>query len=108
MSNYYYLHIKLILQRPVEIFTAPYLKKNVLQAVKQLFGEIAAAVCIDVLKLNPETLEAVLRVPKSHYVKVKGSLVLSGLYEGQQCTYRLEKCSPLLLALQGDSREYKH
>ncbi|CAG9766290.1 unnamed protein product [Ceutorhynchus assimilis] len=107
MSNYYYLDIKLILANPEEVTPAFY-KKNILEAVKQLFGETGASIPIDILKFNSETLEAILRVPKSHYIKIRSSLVLSGKYEGIRCIYSIQKSTPLLLALQGDSRNYNH
>lgn len=59
-------------------------------------------------KFNPETLRAIIRVPISHYIKVRGSLTLCGKYEGQNCIYLVQKSSSLLLALQGDSRDYNH
>lgn len=79
-----------------------------MEAVKQLFGEIGAAIPIDVLKFNPQTLEGIIRVPSSHYIKVRGSLTLCGWYEGQNCVYRVRKSTPFLLGLLGDSRDYLH
>ncbi|KAL1513009.1 hypothetical protein ABEB36_002497 [Hypothenemus hampei] len=107
MSNYCYIVIQLILTKAVEV-TPVYLKKNILESVKQLFGEVGASVNIDLLKFNSQTLEGILRVPSCHFIKLRASLVLSGYYEGIQCTYLIKKTSSLLLALQGDSRDYKH
>lgn len=79
-----------------------------MEAIKQLFGEIGAATTIDILKFNPETLEAIVRVPKTFYIKLRGSLTLCGKYEGRPCIYFVRKTTSLLLALQGDSRSYNH
>ncbi|XP_050306122.1 ribonuclease P protein subunit p14 [Anthonomus grandis grandis] len=107
MSENYYLDVKLILQDPEEVPVA-YLKKNILEALRELFGEIGATITIDILKFNPETLEAIIRVPESHYIKLRGSLTLCGRYEGKRCIYSVRKSTPVLLALQGDSRNYIH
>lgn len=75
----------------------------------QLFGEVAAAaINIDILKCDISTPRLILRVPKSYYIKLRSSLTLASQYEGQTCVYKIHKASPLLLALQGDSRIYNH
>lgn len=79
-----------------------------MQAVKTLFGEIGASVTVDILKYNPDTRRAILRVPADFYVKLHSSLTLCGEYEGIHCAYRVHKTSPLLLTLLGDSRDYIH
>lgn len=88
--------------------TAVYFKKNIISALNQLFGEVATAVNIDILKYDPINRRATLRVPKSHYIKLRNSLTLCGTYEGEPCAYKIHKASPLLLSLQGDSRNYNH
>lgn len=88
--------------------TAVYFKKNIISALNQLFGEVATAVNIDILKYDPINRRSILRVPKTHYIKLRTSLTLCGIYEGEPCAYRIHKASPLLLALQGDSRNYSH
>jgi len=76
--------------------------------VKQLFGEVQAAIPTDLLKYDPVEKRAILRVPKDHYVKLRSSLTLTGDYEGIPCCYNIHKATPLLLALLGDSRNYEH
>ncbi|XP_066142616.1 ribonuclease P protein subunit p14 [Euwallacea fornicatus] len=107
MNNYHYLDIKLILQNPEEV-TPAFFKKNILEGVKQLFGEVGSSVNIDVLKFDPHCLEGIIRIPKSQHIKIRGSLTLYGWYESQSCIYRVRKSAPLLLGLLGDSREYIH
>ncbi|XP_076268183.1 ribonuclease P protein subunit p14-like [Rhynchophorus ferrugineus] len=108
MSKYYYLDVSMVFEFQKEV-TPAYFKKYILESIKQIFGEFAAAaIQIDILKFNPETLRAVLRVPKEFYIKLRASLTLSGQFEGVKCSYIVHKASPLLLALQGDSRDYQH
>lgn len=76
--------------------------------IDQVFGETAAAIPIDILRYNPSTKEAILRVHKDQYVKVRSSLTLCGDYEGTPCVYRVRKATPMLLSLLGDSRTYIH
>lgn len=84
------------------------MKKNITEAVNQLFGEVSAAVTIDILKYDSNNNKAIVRVPKSHYVKLRSSLTLASKYEGLPCIYRVHKATPLLLTLQAESRYYKH
>lgn len=134
MSNYYYLDVSLLvptflkflvninisctnltsyyfreLVNPQQADITPaFLKKNIVEAVKELFGEVNAAVTIDLLKYNPQNNQVIIRVPKSHYIKIRNSLTLSCKYEGQLCVYKIHKSTPLLLALQAESRNYNH
>ncbi|KAJ8971304.1 hypothetical protein NQ314_000781 [Rhamnusium bicolor] len=88
--------------------TPVFFKKNIIEAINELFGEVGAAVNIDLLKYQSSCRRAILRVPKTHYVKVRSSLTLCGKYEGKVCAYRVHKATPLLLALQAESRDYNH
>ncbi|XP_060529657.1 ribonuclease P protein subunit p14 [Cylas formicarius] len=97
-----------ILRDHQEEVTPAFFKQNLIEALKQLFGEVGAAISIDILKYFPEKLRAYIRVPKSHYIKLRSSLVLCGTYQNRRSTYVIHKASPLLLTLQGDSRDYSH
>lgn len=108
MSQYYYLDVTLVLEIPEVGVPRAFFKKNIVEAVRKVFGEVGASVNIDILKYNSLTLRGIIRVPKSHYIKVRSSLTLCGRYEGQRCVYIVHKATPLLLALQGDSRHYEH
>ncbi|CAH0550235.1 unnamed protein product [Brassicogethes aeneus] len=82
--------------------TPVFFKSNILQAIKNLFGEVTASVDVDVLKYNIETNRGLLRVPKTEYIKVRNSLTLySKTLEQVHCAFRVHKASSLLLALQG-------
>lgn len=63
---------------------------------------------MDLLKYNQAERRGIVRVPKSHYIKLRSSLTLRGTYEAVNCAYRIHKVSPLLLGLIGDSRSYLH
>ncbi|XP_031357910.1 ribonuclease P protein subunit p14-like [Photinus pyralis] len=104
---YYYLDVSLVLADNQEITPALF-KNHILTSVKQVFGEIGAAVPFDVLKYDSTQNRAILRVPRDHYVKFRGSLTLAGYYQGVLCAYTVHKASPLLLSLLGDSRSYVH
>ncbi|KAL3285651.1 hypothetical protein HHI36_000183 [Cryptolaemus montrouzieri] len=109
MSVYYYLDITLKFDDKLQVDVTPaFFKDNIVRAVRSVFGEFACNANIDLLKYNPNTLNAIIRVPKQLYVKVHASLTLCGNYGDRRCAYIVNKTSPLLLSLQGDSRNYKH
>lgn len=86
-----------------------YFKKNIVSSMKKIFGEVAASVTIDILKYDPLTRRAILRVPSNYYSKLHSALTLCGQYEEEtECCYKINKTSPLLLALNCDSRSYIH
>ena len=86
--------------------TPEYFKQNIISAIRQLFGEVSACVDIDILKYNFISKRAVVRVPGDYYVKTRSSLTLCGKYQDTACSYQIHKASPVLLNLQGDSRDY--
>ncbi|XP_018357678.1 PREDICTED: uncharacterized protein LOC108757678 isoform X3 [Trachymyrmex cornetzi] len=62
---------------PDLIVSPVYLKKNILEAVRSLFGEEGAKSPVDILKLSPEKRRFVLRCPDNSYVRLRASLTLS-------------------------------
>lgn len=80
-------------------------KQLLVSALKDLFGEVGAAVPLDVLTYEEKTLSAILRVCSSGVVKLWSSLTLLGSYKGKKCAFRVAQVSPFLLALSGNSRE---
>lgn len=88
--------------------TAVFFKKHLIQSLKELFGEVASAVDVDVLKYNENERRAILRISSDYYLKLRASLTLSGKYEDIPCAYRIHKASSHLLHLVGDSRDYIH
>uniref|UniRef100_A0A3Q2QJE8 Ribonuclease P/MRP subunit p14 n=1 Tax=Fundulus heteroclitus TaxID=8078 RepID=A0A3Q2QJE8_FUNHE len=68
---------------------------------------VGAALNVDVLKYDEETLSALLRVPSRGLVKLWSSLTLQGSYKNQTCAFRVLQVSPFLLALTGNSRDLR-
>lgn len=88
--------------------THVYLKKNILEAVRQLFGKEGAKATIDVLKFIPAERRFVLRCPSDSYVRLRAALTLATRYEGASCVYIVHRASPNLLSFTADSRTYEH
>ncbi|XP_014477587.1 PREDICTED: ribonuclease P protein subunit p14 [Dinoponera quadriceps] len=109
MRKMHYLDVSLELsQRSDQEVTHIYLKKNVLQAVRQLFGEEGAKSTIDILKFDPATLRFILRCSSYDYVRLRAALTFATKYEGHTCVYIVHRVSPNLLSFIADSRTYEH
>ena len=100
-SKYWYLDVSLL--RADEVVTVTYFKMQVLNAMKQMFGEFGAASPIDIMKFSPLSARAILRCPASSYVKLRGSLTLTST-----CVFKIHKTSPILISLLSNSRSYDH
>ncbi|XP_058856252.1 ribonuclease P protein subunit p14-like isoform X3 [Acipenser ruthenus] len=101
-------------QHPQRIFeggnirlNAAHFKQLIISSLRELYGEIGAALPFDVLKFEENTLSAVLRVYSSALVRLWSALTLLGGYQGQPCGVRVVQVTPFLLALSGNSRELK-
>jgi len=88
--------------------TPVYLKKNILQGVRQLFGEEGTKSQIDILKFNRANHRFVLRCPSDSYTRLRAVLTLATTYEGKTCVYTVHQASPNLLSLTANSRTYVH
>lgn len=88
--------------------TSVYLKKNILESVRQLFGVKGANSRIDILKFSPAEHRFVLRCSSDGYVRLRVALTLASTYEGRTCVYTVHRASPNLLSLTADSRTYVH
>ncbi|XP_042679712.1 ribonuclease P protein subunit p14 [Centrocercus urophasianus] len=84
---------------------APQLKQLVVAALRELHGEVGAALPVDVLAYEEKSLCAVLRVISGGLVKLWSALTLQGFYQNRRCAFRVLQTSPFLLALAGNSRE---
>ncbi|XP_027556604.1 ribonuclease P protein subunit p14 [Neopelma chrysocephalum] len=80
-------------------------KQLVVSALRELHGEVGAALPVDVLTYEEKTLSAILRVISSGLVKLWSALTLLGFYQNRRCAFRVLQTSPFLLALSGNSRE---
>ncbi|XP_038666433.1 ribonuclease P protein subunit p14 [Scyliorhinus canicula] len=105
--DYHYLKVGLAFEetRPGFRLNAAHFKQLIVSALKDLHGEIGAALPFDVLKFEEETLTSILRVKSNGLVKLWSALTLLGSYQNQKCAFRVTQVSPFLLALSGNSRE---
>lgn len=104
-SEHHYMKVCLEFQEHgVELNVAQF-KQLLISALKDLFGEVDAALPLDILTYEEETLSAILRICSSGLVRLWSSLTLLGSYKGKKCAFRVIQVSPFLLALSGNSRE---
>lgn len=85
-----------------------YLKKNILEAVRQLCGEEGAKNPIDILKFTPAKRRFIVRCPSNFYTQLRASLTLATKYENETCVYTVHRASRNLLSFTADSRTYNH
>ncbi|KAM9134090.1 ribonuclease P protein subunit p14 [Pangshura tecta] len=104
-SEHHYVKLRLEFQGGGIRLNAAHFKQLVTSALKELHGEVGAALPIDVLTYEEKTLSAILRVPSSGLVKLWSALTLLGSYQNRKCAFRVIQTSPFLLALSGNSRE---
>lgn len=104
-SEHHYMKVCLEFQDHGVGLNVAQFKQLLISALKDLFGEVAAALPLDVLTYEEKTLSAILRICSSGLVKLWSSLTLLGSYKGKKCAFRVIQVSPFLLALSGNSRE---
>uniref|UniRef100_A0A673VQ07 Ribonuclease P protein subunit p14 n=2 Tax=Suricata suricatta TaxID=37032 RepID=A0A673VQ07_SURSU len=104
-SEHHYMKVRLEFQDPGVGLNAAQFKQLLISALKDLFGEVDAALPLDILTYEEKTLSAILRICSSGLVKLWSSLTLLGSYKGKKCAFRVIQVSPFLLALSGNSRE---
>ncbi|XP_024060641.1 ribonuclease P protein subunit p14 [Terrapene carolina triunguis] len=104
-SGHHYVKLRLEFQDGGMRLNAAHFKQLILSALKELHGEVGAALPVDVLTYEEKTLSAILRVPSSGLVKLWSALTLLGSYQNRKCAFRVIQTSPFLLALSGNSRE---
>ncbi|KAL1766144.1 ribonuclease P protein subunit p14 [Sigmodon hispidus] len=104
-SEYHYMKVCSEFQEDSIGLNAAQFKQLLVSALKDLFGEIGAALSADVLTYEEKTLSAILRVYSSDLAKLWSSLTLFGTYKNKKCAFRVIQVSPFLLALSVNSRE---
>ncbi|XP_015440003.1 PREDICTED: ribonuclease P protein subunit p14 [Dufourea novaeangliae] len=105
----YYLDVSLELPHCANYEVSQvFLKKNILQSVKQLFGEEGTKCTIDILKYNPKDYRFILRCPNDCYVRLRTALSLAEKYEDKLCIYHIHRTTANLLSFSADSRNYQH
>ncbi|XP_019360419.1 PREDICTED: ribonuclease P protein subunit p14 [Gavialis gangeticus] len=104
-AEHHYLRVSLEFPDGGARLNAAHFKQLVVSALKELHGEVGAALPVDVLTYDEKTLSAILRVSSSGFVKLWSALTLLGSYQNRKCAFRVVQTSPFLLALSGNSRE---
>ncbi|XP_055700434.1 ribonuclease P protein subunit p14 [Phlebotomus papatasi] len=100
MSAYIYLDVSLQLSTiPRDPIVPVFFKGGILTSLEEVFGEIGGCTTVDVLRFDPKTLKAILRVPKEDYVKVRTALTLISAFQEIPCRFHVNSVSPLLLSL---------
>ncbi|XP_021789986.1 ribonuclease P protein subunit p14 isoform X3 [Papio anubis] len=87
-SKYHYMKVCLEFQDCGVGLNAAQFKQLLISAVKDLFGEVDAALPLDILTYEEKTLSAILRICSSGLVKLWSSLTLLGSYKGKKCAFR--------------------
>ncbi|XP_061584322.1 ribonuclease P protein subunit p14 isoform X2 [Cololabis saira] len=106
-SPHQYLEVQLVLEDRSTRLTAVELKHFILTGLKILYGEVGAALGVDVLRYDDERLTGILRIGSSGAVRLRSALTLLGRYQNQDCCFRILQASPFLLALTGNSRNLR-
>ncbi|XP_065498713.1 ribonuclease P protein subunit p14 [Caloenas nicobarica] len=104
-AEHQYLRVRLELPDGEARPNVAQLKQLVVSALRELHGEVGAALSVDILTYDEKTLSAILRVISSGLVKLWSALTLLGSYQNRRCAFRVLQTSPFLLALAGNSRE---
>ncbi|NXE05852.1 RPP14 protein, partial [Lophotis ruficrista] len=104
-AEHHYLRVRLELPDGGARPSVAQFKQLVVSALRELHGEVGAALPVDVLTYEEKTLSAILRVISSGLVKLWSALTLLGFYQNRRCAFRVLQTSPFLLALSGNSRE---
>ena len=75
------------------------------QCLKELYGDVGAAIQVDVLKYNSDNMAAILRVPSAGYVQLRSALTLCGSIMDNSCAIHVFQASAHLMALAYNSRD---
>ncbi|KAL2091668.1 hypothetical protein ACEWY4_013931 [Coilia grayii] len=104
-SDFHYMKICLVLEKGRRNVEAAQFKQLMISGLRQLYGEVGAALPFDVLKFDPSTLTGMVRVCNSSLVKLWSAITLIGSYQNELCAFRVTQVSPFLIALSGNSRK---
>ncbi|XP_035676454.1 ribonuclease P protein subunit p14-like [Branchiostoma floridae] len=104
-APYYYLKVLLEFEDKTMTVDVLTFRTVIMKAMMSMYGEIGAAVPIDILKYDVETMSAILRVAGSNMVKLWGALTMLSYYDEKPCAFRVEQVSPFLMALAASSRQ---
>lgn len=97
-----------ILSNEYREISTVFLKKHVMQSLKQLFGEQGADCAIDIIQYNSSARRFILRCQSENYVRLRASLTLASTYEEDDCLYVVHRASANPFGLLSDGRNYSH
>uniref|UniRef100_A0A8C3NW71 Ribonuclease P/MRP subunit p14 n=1 Tax=Cyanoderma ruficeps TaxID=181631 RepID=A0A8C3NW71_9PASS len=93
-AEHHYLRVRLELPDGGARPNAAQFKQLVVTALRELHGEVGAALPVDVLTYEEKTLSAILRVISSGLVKLWSALTLLGFYQNRRCAFRVLQVKP--------------
>uniref|UniRef100_A0A8C6JZK8 Uncharacterized protein n=1 Tax=Melopsittacus undulatus TaxID=13146 RepID=A0A8C6JZK8_MELUD len=93
-GEHHYLRVWLELPDGGARPSAAQFKQLVVSALRELHGEVGAALPVDVLTYEEKTLSAILRVVSSGLVKLWSALTLLGFYQNRRCAFRVLQVKP--------------
>ncbi|GAB1298616.1 Ribonuclease P protein subunit p14 [Apodemus speciosus] len=97
-SAHHYMKVCLEFQEQGVALTVAQFKQLLVSALRDLFGEVGAALPVDVLTYDEKTLSAILRICSSGLAKLWSSLTLFGAYKSKKCAFRvIQQCLPFSL-----------
>ncbi|KAI5607571.1 ribonuclease P protein subunit p14 [Silurus asotus] len=91
ISEYHYMKINLVCEKQRKTLSPEQFKQLIVSGVKDLYGEVGAALPFDLLTFDKSTLSAVLRVCNRGLVKLWSALTLIGTYENEPCAFRVSQ-----------------
>jgi RNase P/RNase MRP subunit POP5 len=101
--------LKVGIHYEVESLTAPSIKAMIVQAMKELYGQVGSSITIDVLRVESgesSDYTVLLRVPYSEVSRVWSALTVAGSYNGRTLLIHVIKISASLVGLAANSREF--
>ncbi|RWS17325.1 ribonuclease P protein subunit p14-like isoform X2 [Dinothrombium tinctorium] len=80
----------------------------IMSALKSLFGDVGAAINVDIIKYDSSEKRAFIRFPAKQFVRVRSALTLLSSWEKQNCTFRIHKICHSLSSLPIESFNQHH
>ncbi|XP_077984500.1 ribonuclease P protein subunit p14-like [Glandiceps talaboti] len=105
-ADYFYLKVSLEFEESGFQVDVLLFKAIIVKALLTMYGEVGAAITVDVLKYNEDSKEAILRVHNSGFSKLWSALTLFGQYLNKECVFRVHQVSSCLMALAVNSRQH--
>uniref|UniRef100_A0A8D0FEB8 Ribonuclease P/MRP subunit p14 n=1 Tax=Strix occidentalis caurina TaxID=311401 RepID=A0A8D0FEB8_STROC len=93
-AEHHYLRVRLELPDGGARPSVAQFKQLVVSALRELHGEVGAALPVDVLTYEEKSLSAILRVISSGLVKLWSALTLLGFYQNRRCAFRVLQVKP--------------